>query len=109
MAPLTLGAPVPDAVTEADKSQDLLVSQVVITLPPSPPTPPASASATYSTALDWAAAKLGRLREDLQGADPRLVAGRLELVSGWVHSEASVRAVLSQAMTASKEEKQVTS
>ena len=37
------------------------------------------------------------------------MAGRLELVSGWVRFDASVRAALSQAVTASEEEKQVTS
>ena len=36
-------------------------------------------------------------REDLQGTDRRLVAGRLELVSGWLHSDVSVWATLSQA------------
>nr|XP_040258269.1 actin cytoskeleton-regulatory complex protein PAN1-like [Aegilops tauschii subsp. strangulata] len=36
------------------------------------------------------------LREDLQGADPRLVAGRLELVSGWLHSDVSIRAATSE-------------
>ena len=37
------------------------------------------------------------------------MAGRLELISGWLHSDVAVRAVLSQAMTASKEDKKVTS
>ena len=34
------------------------------------------------------------------------MAGRLELISGWVHSDTSVRAALSQAASASEEEKQ---
>nr|XP_040254156.1 uncharacterized protein LOC120972727 [Aegilops tauschii subsp. strangulata] len=47
-----------------------------------------------------------RLREDLQGADPHLVAGRLELVSGWLHSDVSVRAALCQATATSEKDKQ---
>ena len=78
-------------------------------LPSSPPTPSAVVSLTPSTVLDRAAAEMGRLQEDLQGAGPRLVAGRLELVSGWVHSDASIRVALSQAVSALEEEKQATS
>ena len=48
---------------------------------------------------------LARLQGDLQGADRRLVVGRLELVSGWLHSYASVRAVLSQTVAAAEEDK----
>nr|XP_040249647.2 actin cytoskeleton-regulatory complex protein PAN1-like [Aegilops tauschii subsp. strangulata] len=39
------------------------------------------------------------------GADSHLVTGRLELVSGWLHSDVSVRAKLSQAAATSKKEK----
>ena len=46
-----------------------------------------------------------RLREDLQGANPHLVARRLELVSGWLHSDVSVWVALSQAATSSEGEK----
>ena len=45
------------------------------------------------------------MREDLLSADPRLVAGRLELPSGWASSTASVQAVLSQAVSSSDEER----
>ena len=48
---------------------------------------------------------MAQLREDLQGTDPRLVAGRLELASGWLHSDSAVRASLSQAAVASEKEK----
>ena len=109
MAPLTLEAPALDVVAEVAKAHELPVSQAVITLPSSPPAPLVPDSSASSAALDRAADELSRLREDLQGADPRLVAGRLELVSGWVRSDASVRAALSQAVTASEEGKQVTS
>nr|XP_020177113.1 paramyosin-like [Aegilops tauschii subsp. strangulata] len=47
-----------------------------------------------------------RLREDLQGPDRHLAAGRLELVSGWLYSDASVRATLSQAAVTSEKERQ---
>nr|XP_020191656.2 tol-Pal system protein TolA-like [Aegilops tauschii subsp. strangulata] len=46
------------------------------------------------------------LREDLQGADPRLVAERLGLVSGGLHSDVSVRAALSQAAATSERDRQ---
>ena len=51
---------------------------------------------------------MAQLQEDLQGTDSHLVAGRLELVSGWLHSDVSVRATLSQAVAASEKEKQAT-
>ena len=90
MAPLTSEVPVLDAVAEVAKTQELPVSQAVVTLPPYPPTPLVLDSSASSVVLDRALTKLGQLREDLQGANSHLVAGRLELVSGWVHSDASV-------------------
>ena len=108
MAPLTLELPALDAAAEVSKAQGAPSSQAVITLPSSPPAPLVPDSSASSAALDRAADELSRLREDLQGANPRLVAGRLELIYGWVHSDASVRAALSQTMAASEEEKQVT-
>src|SRR3954467_14016320 len=74
---------------------------------PSPPVPPAAVSGTppaapkrpdasppSSSILERAVAGLDRLRQDLLGVDPRLVAGRLELASGWIRSDASIRAAL---------------
>ena len=49
---------------------------------------------------------IAKLWEDLLGADPHLAAGRLELASGWLHSNSAVRASLSQAAAASDKEKQ---
>ena len=109
MAPLTLEVPALDAVAGVAEAQKAPMPDVVIMLPSSPPTPPTAVSLTPYTVLDRTAADLGRLREDLQGADPRLVVGRLELVSGWVRSDASVRAALSQAVPALDKEKQATS
>ena len=90
MAQATLEASSPDATAAIIGAQKVPTHGAVITLPSSPPTPPTAISPTPSTVLDRAAAELDRLREDLQGADPRLVAGRLELASGWVRSDASV-------------------
>ena len=80
--------------------------QTVITLSSSLPTPSVPASSVPSAAvLDQVASELSQLQEDLLSADPRLAAGRLELASGWARSAASVQAVLSQAVAASKGEK----
>ena len=78
----------------------------MVTLPPSPPTPPTAASPSPPTVLDRAGAELDRLRQDLLSADPHLVAGRLELASGWIRFNASIRAALVQASTACDKEKQ---
>ena len=106
MAQATPEVSLPDATAAVIGAQKVPTHGAVITLPSSPPTPPTAISPTPSTVLDRAAAELDRLREDLQGADPRLVAGRLELASGWVRSDASVRAALAQAATTCDEEKQ---
>ena len=47
-----------------------------------------------------------QLQADLLSADPRLVAGHLELASGWLHSALAIRVALGQAVAASKREKQ---
>ena len=75
MAQATLEASSPDATAAVIGASKVPTHDVVITLPSSPPT---AISPTPSTLLDHAAAELDRLREDLQGADPRLVVGRLE-------------------------------
>ena len=90
MAPLTLEVPTLDAVAEVAKARGFRSSQAVITPPPSPPIPPAPIFYASSAVLDRAANELSRLRKDLHSADPRLVAGRLELASGWACSDASV-------------------
>ena len=82
MAPLTLEGPRLGAAAEMPKAREAPSSQAVITLPSSPPAPPAPVSFDLSAVLDQAANELSRLREDLQSADPRLVVERLELASG---------------------------
>lgn len=78
----------------------------MVTLPPSPPAPLVLDSSASPAVLDRALTELGQLREDLQGANSHLVAGRLELIFGWVHSDSYVQAALSRAATTSEEEKQ---
>ena len=106
MAQATPEVSLPDAIATAVGGQQVLPQDAVVTLSSSPPTPPTAVSPTPYTILDGAAAELDRLQQDLLGADPRLVAGRLELASGWVRSDASIRAALVQASTACDEEDQ---
>nr|XP_020201746.1 ubiquitin carboxyl-terminal hydrolase 42-like [Aegilops tauschii subsp. strangulata] len=101
-------APASGSASEASRAQEPPVLQAVVTIPsPLPPTvsliPSPSASPDI---LERTLLEMTRLRDDLQGADPLLVAGRLELVSVWLRSDVSVRAALSQAVAASKKEKQ---
>nr|XP_020164754.1 ralBP1-associated Eps domain-containing protein 1-like [Aegilops tauschii subsp. strangulata] len=65
---------------------------------------PASEAPVLSSPAESLSA-LTQLQDDLQGADHRLVVGRLELISGWLHSDASVGAALGQAMAASEKDK----
>ena len=106
MAQVTPEVPLPAAATTAVGAQQAPPQDAVVAPPPSPPTPPTVVSPTPAAFLDRAAAELDRLRQDLLGADPRLVAGRLELASGWIRSDASIRAALVQASTACDEERQ---
>ena len=105
MAQATPEVPLPDATAVVIGALKVPTHGAVITLTSSPPTPPTAISPTPSTILDHAATELDRLRKDLLGADPRLVARRLKLASGWVRSNASVRAALVQASTTCDEEK----
>ena len=44
--------------------------------------------------MERALAEMTQLQADVLSADPRLVAGRLELASGWLHFDLAVRAAL---------------
>ena len=94
MALATCEAPPLDAATTAAGAQQAPPQDTVVTLPSSPPTPPIAASPSPPTVLDRAAAELDHLWRDLLSAVPRLVAGRLDLASGWIRSDASIRAAL---------------
>src|SRR4051812_47999384 len=107
MAPLTLELTALNVAAGAAKAQGVPSCQAVITLPSSPPAPLVPVSSVPSAAvLDQVANELSQLREDHLSVDPRLVVGRLELASGWARSAASIRATLSQAVSASDGEKQ---
>ena len=106
-APLTQEVPAPGSGAEVQEAQELPASQAMVTTTPLPPsamllTPGSSASPDV---LERALSEMARLREDLQSAEPLLAAGRLELVSGWLHSDVSVRAALSQVAATSEGEK----
>nr|XP_020191660.1 MAP7 domain-containing protein 1-like [Aegilops tauschii subsp. strangulata] len=104
-APLAPEVPMSGSASEVPKAQESLVSQALVTaLPPSPAAPLLSGSSASSVVLERALSEMTQLREDLRGADPCLVAGRLELASGWLQSDAAVRATLNQAATASEKE-----
>ena len=105
MAQATPEVPLPAAATTAVGAQQAPPQDVVVAPPPYPPTPPTAVSPTPPAILDCAATELDRLRQDLLSADPRLVAGHLELASGWIRSDASIQAALVQASTACDEEK----
>ena len=92
VAPLAPDVPTPGSVVEIAKAQEPPSSQAMVTTSP-PPTSAALLSPGPSASpdvLERALSAMTLLREDLQGADPRLVAGRLELASGWVRSDASI-------------------
>lgn len=108
MAPLAPEVPVSGSAAEVSKAQEPPVSQAMVMIP-SPPAAAASLIPGPSASPDVlvrALSEMTRLREVLQGADPHLVVVRLELVSGWLHSDASIRAALSQATATSEKEKQ---
>nr|XP_020172929.1 dynactin subunit 1-like [Aegilops tauschii subsp. strangulata] len=110
-APVALLAPealMPGAGAEIPKAQEPPASQAMVTLSPLPPpaAPLVPSPSASPDILERALSEMTRLREDLQGAEPHLAAGRLKLVSGWLHSDVSVRAVLSQAVATSEGEKQ---
>nr|XP_020166449.1 translation initiation factor IF-2-like [Aegilops tauschii subsp. strangulata] len=77
-----------------------------MTLPSSSVPPQVHDLSASPDALEHALSALTRLRGNLQGADRCLVAGRLELIPGWLDSDASVRAALSQAAAACEKDKQ---
>ena len=82
VAPLAPEVPVPGLADEVPKAQEPLISQALVTTPPPPPAAPlAPGSSASSAVLKRALSVMAQLQEDLLSADPRLVAGRLELAS----------------------------
>ena len=107
MAPLAPEAPVSGSAAEVSKVQEPPVSQAMVTIPSPPPpaTPLIPGPSSSPDILERALSEMTGVREDLQGADPLLAAGRLELVSGWLRFDVSVQAALSQATATSEKEK----
>ena len=95
MALLAPEVPASDPVEEVPAAPEPAVSQALVTAS-SPPTaaPPLPGSFAPAATLECALSEMTRLQADLLGADPCLVAGHLELASGWLHSDLAVRAVL---------------
>ena len=107
MAPLAPEVPVLGAADEVPAAPKPVVSQalVMMSLPPTAASPLRGSSAPAAV-LKRALSEMTQLQADLLSADPRLVAGHLELASSWLHSDLAVRAALSQAAAASEKEKQ---
>ena len=108
MAPLAPEVPTSGSVAEVPNAQELPASQAMVTTSPLPPSvallsPGPSASPDV---LERALSAMTLQREGLRKADPRLVAERLELVSGWLHSDVAVRAGLSQAAVDSEKDRE---
>nr|XP_040258458.1 MAP7 domain-containing protein 1-like [Aegilops tauschii subsp. strangulata] len=109
VAPLAPEVPTPGSTDEIPKTLEPLISHAQVTTSPAPSAALlAPGSSASSTTLERVLSEMAQLREDLMGADLRLVAGRLELASGWLHSDSAVRATLSQAAASSEKEKQST-
>ena len=90
-APLTWEVPESGSGAEVQEAQEPPASQAMVAttlLPPAVPLLPGSPSS--SAFLERALSEITQLQEDLLGADPCLVASRLELVSGWLHSNMAV-------------------
>ena len=107
MAPLAPEVPVLGAADEVPAAPEPAVSQalVMMSLPPTAASPLPSLSAPAAV-LERALAEMTQLQADVLSAEPRLVAGRLEPASGWLHPDLAVRAALGQAAAASEKEKQ---
>ena len=107
MAPLAPEVPVLGAADEVPAVPGSAVSQalVMMSLPPTVASPLPGPSAPAAV-LERALAEMTQLQADVLSADPRLVAGRLELATGWLHSDLAIRVALGQAVAASEKEKQ---
>ena len=91
MAPLAPEVPAPGPADEVPRAQEPLISQALMTTSvPTSVAPLLPGSSASSTTLERVLSEMAQLQEDLLGADPRLVAGRLELASGWLHSDSAV-------------------
>ena len=102
VAPLAPEVPAPGSADEVLRAPEPSIFQALVTTPP--PTlavPLAPNPSAPSAAFERVFSGMAKLQEDLLGVDPYLVVGRLELASGWLHSDSAVRASLSQAAASS--------
>nr|XP_040258640.1 uncharacterized protein LOC109756511 [Aegilops tauschii subsp. strangulata] len=106
MAPLAPEVPALGAADQVRAAPESTISQALVTmsLPPTAAAP-LPGSPVPATVLERALSEMTQLQADLLSTDPRLVVGRLELASGWLHSDLAVRAALGQAAAASEKEK----
>nr|XP_020156655.1 translation initiation factor IF-2-like [Aegilops tauschii subsp. strangulata] len=104
--PLALGVPAPGATDEVPAAPEPAIPQALVMMSPPPAAAPPLPGSSAAVALERALSEMTQLQADLLSADPHLVAGRLELASGWLHSDLAVRAMLGQAAAASEKEKQ---
>nr|XP_040254228.1 nascent polypeptide-associated complex subunit alpha, muscle-specific form-like [Aegilops tauschii subsp. strangulata] len=97
-------APIPSSPADVPRVQEPPVSSSTATSaqattttlpPPLLIMPLARDPSTSHDALEEAFSALTRLRGDLQGPNRRLASGHLELISGWLRSDASIRAAWS--------------
>ena len=93
-APMAPPAPEVSAPASADEvpraPEPSIFQALVMTSPPPAAVPLAPSSSASSIVLERVFSGMTKLREDLLGADPHLVAGRLELALGWLHSDSVV-------------------
>ena len=95
MAPLAPEVPAPGSADEVPRAPEPSIFQALVTTSPPPPAAPlAPNSSAPSVVLERVFSGMAKLREDLLGADPHLVAGRLKLASSWLHSDSAIRALL---------------
>lgn len=107
MAPLAPEVPASGSAEEVPTAPEPAVSQALVTASPPPnAAPPLRGSSAPAAVLERALSEMTQLQADLLSADPRLVPGRVEMASSWLHSDLPVRATLSQAAVSSEKEKQ---
>ena len=106
VAPLAPVVPAPGSADEVPRAPGPSIFQALVMMSPPPPAAPLGPnSSAPSVVLEHVFSRMAKLQEDLLGVDPHLVAGCLELVSSWLHSDLAVRASLCQATTVSDKER----
>ena len=106
-APTAPEVPVLGATDEVPAALEPTLSQVLVTAPLTPTVaPPLLGSFAPVAILEHAFSEMTQLQADLLNVDLHLVAGSLELASGWLHSDLAVCTALGRAVASSEREKQ---